>query len=169
MFLIVFCFALNGCAYQLEGSNPQIPSGARTIAIAPIQNQTLRAGIDTRLMRHLKKLLRNNSSVRLSTVPEAEVVIEIRLRSLRSKQTSISSDGSTIALNLDLEGAVNFVARGNSIKPLWQEKNLSANGSLLYEKGEANTGLTGSSIDRGLNEVTAAFAKRIYERIFFQF
>jgi len=119
-------------------------------------------------MRQLRQLLRNNSSVNLSSVQEADVILDIRLKSLNTKQTSVSADGSTVALQLVLEGIVTLNDKKES-KALWREKDLNARGILLYEKGETSKGLTSSTIGRGLDEVTNAFAKRGYERIFFQF
>lgn len=157
-----------GCEYQLEGTHPQLPSGATNLAIVPIQNQTFQAGLETRLMRHLKQLLRNNTSVQLSSLQEADLILDIRLQDLNTKQTSISADGSTIALQLKLGGVVILNDRRQN-KSLWREKGLNAKGILLYEQGETSKGLTSSTIGRGLDEVTGAFAKRIYERIFFRF
>ncbi len=172
---ISICFAMvllsggiSACNYQLEGTNPRLPSGGTRLAIIPIQNQTFQAGLETRLMRQLRQLLRNNASVNLSSLEEADVILDIRLKSLNTKQTSVSADGSTVALQLVLEGTV-ILNNKKASKALWREKDLNARGILLYEKGEASKGLTGSTIGRGLDEVTSAFAKRIYERIFFRF
>ncbi|MBF0280666.1 MAG: hypothetical protein HQM13_22930 [SAR324 cluster bacterium] len=172
-FLLIFTILILGagisaCSYQLEGTNPRLPSGANTLAIIPIQNQTFQAGLETRLIRQLRQLLRNNSSVNLSSLQEADLILEIRLKSLNTKQTSVSADGSTVALQLALEGSVTLNDR-KSNKELWRERELNARGVLLYEKGETSKGLTGSTIGRGLDEVTNEFAKRIYERIFFSF
>ena len=172
--LVIYCALLGlsgvmiGCNYQLEGTNPQLPSGAATIAIIPIQNRTFQSGLETRLMRHLRQLLRNNSSVHLSSLQEADLILDIQLQSLDTKQTSVSADGATVALQLALQGSVTLNHRKNR-QLLWREKELNARGVLLYEKGETSKGLTGSTIGRGLDEVTSAFAKRIYERIFFRF
>ena len=157
-----------GCNYQLEGTNPRLPSGAATLAIIPIQNRTFQSGLETRLMRHLRQLLRNNSSVHLSSLQEADLILDIKLKSLNTKQTSVSADGATVALQLALEGTVTLNNRKDS-NLLWREKELNARGVLLYEKGETSKGLTGSTIGRGLDEVTSDFAKRVYERIFFSF
>ncbi|MBF0286842.1 MAG: hypothetical protein HQM14_03415 [SAR324 cluster bacterium] len=164
----IWISSLTGCGYQLEGTNPKLPAGAHSLAILPIQNRTFQTGLETRLMRNLRQLLRNNSSVNLSNVQNAELVLDIQLRALNTKQTSVSADGFTVELQLVLEGNV-ILQNKNQKKLLWREGALDAKGVLLYEKGEASTGLTGSTIGRGLDEVTSAFAKRVYERIFFRF
>lgn len=166
--VIVMLIGLAACGYQLEGTNPQLPSDATTLAIVPIQNQTFQAGLETRLMLRLRQLFRNNSSVELGTPQDADLVLDIQLQTLDAKQTSVSADGSTVVLQLELKGIVVLNDRKQNIV-LWNEKGLNARGILLYEQGETSTGLTGSTIGRGLDEVTNAFAKLVYERIFFRF
>lgn len=157
-----------GCGYQLEGSNPQLPAGATTIALVPIQNQTFQAGLESRLTQHLKQLLRNNASVQMSSLQNADLLLEIRLQDFKTQQTAVSSTGSTTALQFELAGLVvlNDLREKQS---LWRENRLSANSTVLYEQGESDKGLAGTMMSQGLNEVTDAFAKRIYERIFFRF
>lgn len=167
-FISFLGFLISACSYQLEGSNPALPSGKEKIAIIPIQNQTLQAGLDTRLMRHLRELFRSNTSVQLKNIQDADLILEINLTDLDSQQTSISADGLTVAIELDLEGSVILRDRSNN-ETLWRERQLGAKGSLLFEKGESSTGLTGSTLGRGLDAVTEAFAKRVYERIFYHF
>ncbi len=168
VYFIVTSVMITSCGYQLEGTNPKLPTGAESLAILPIQNRTFQTGLETRLMRNLRQLLRNNSSVRLSNIQNADLVLDIQLKALNTKQTSVSADGFTVELQLVLEGNV-MLKNSNQNKLLWREAALNAKGVLLYEKGETSTGLTGSTIGRGLDEVTSAFAKRVYERIFFRF
>ena len=168
LIVIVMLIALNGCGYQMEGTNPHLPSDAKTLAIVPIQNQTFQAGLETRLMRRLRQLFRNNASVDFSTTQDADLVLIIQLHSLDSRQTSVSTDGSAVVLQLELSGSVVLNDRKQNIA-LWSENDFNARGILLYEQGETSTGLSGSTIGRGLDEVTDAFAKRVYERIFFNF
>lgn len=155
-----------GCGYQLEGNNPQLPAGATTIALAPIQNQTFQAGLESQLNQHLKQLLRNNASVRMSSLQNTDLLLEIHLQDFKTQQTAVSSTGSTTALQFELAGLVvlNDLREKES---LWRENSLSAKSTVVYEQGESDK--AGTMMSRGLNEVTDAFAKRIYERIFFRF
>ncbi len=166
--LLFFIFISAGCGYHLEGTNPSLPSDAGSLAILPIQNQTFQAELETRLMRHLRRLLRNNSSVRIATPEEADLILVIQLKSLRTSQTSVAADGFTVELQLSLAGSVVLQDR-DSEEPIWTESSMSAKGVLLYEQGEASKGVTVSTRGRGLDQVTSAFAQRVYERIFFRF
>ena len=166
--VVVMLVGLAACGYKLEGSNPQLPSDSTTLAIVPIQNRTFQAGLETRLMRHLVQLFRNNASINLVVPQDADLVLDIKLQTLDAKQTSVSADGSTVELQLELSGSVVLKDRKQDTT-LWSETGFNARGILLYDKGETSMGLSGSSIGRGLDEVTNAFAERVYERIFIKF
>ena len=169
MFLLFLASTiLMGCNYRLEGTNPVLPREATTIAILPIRNQTFQAGLETRLMRAMRELLRNNSSVELTNESDADLILNISLASLTTKRTSVSADGLTVELQLTLEGAVELSGEGKP-KRIWREGALLAKGTLNFEKGEESRGVTTSTLNRGMDQVTGEFARRVYDRIFFNF
>ena len=156
-----------GCGYHLEGSNPVLPEQAQTIAINPIQNQTFQAGLDTSLMVHLRQKLRNNSSVRLVTPSEADLLLEIKLTTLTKDQTSVAKEGQQSELTLSLTGSVSLENR-KTRQTLWQTQT-TAQSTIFYERQEQATGLTTFSINKGMEDVTLHFAEKVYEKIFVNF
>lgn len=167
--MFIAAVGLIGCGYQLVGNNPPLPESAQTIAIAPIQNQTFQGELDTRLMKHLKRLIRNNASVYLVTPEDADLLLKITLTELKTEHTSLSSDGLTIELNVTLHGTIVLEDQRNEGKKVWEEKEFGARSSVSYEKGEESTGMTVFTINRGMDQITEVFSKKIYERIFFNF
>ena len=83
--VIVMLVGLAACGYKLEGSNPQLPSNSTTLAIVPIQNRTFQAGLETRLMRRLVQLFRNNASINLVIPQDADLVLDIKLQTFDAK------------------------------------------------------------------------------------
>ena len=161
-------FGWGGCGYRLEGNNPPLPAGAKTIALAPIQNQTFQTGLEIRLTQHLKQLLRNNASVQMSSSQKADLLLEIRLEDFTTQQTAFSSDGSITELHLDLAGTVAL----NDLREqqvLWQESGLNMKETLSYEQDATSKGLAEPPMQRGLDKITNAFARMIYARLFFLF
>lgn len=166
IFLVSFLI-LGGCGYQLEGTNPPLPKKAKTIAIRPIDNRTFQSDLETRLVKYLNQLLRNNASVTLSGEGNADLILIIRLDGLTKEKSSISTSGLAVEEQLTLVGNVSLVDQNQH--PIWSETQLTAKAALLYEKGEDVGGITSSTAGRGVDDVTQAFANTVYERIFFSF
>lgn len=158
----------SACGYTWEGTNPSLPYNAQSIAIAPIRNETYQPGLDTALMRHLRQALRQNASVRLTSESQADLLIDIRLNQLEQQQASVSSDGLTVELQMTLTGDVTLIRRRNG-KVMWNEPGMKGKNSLNFEQGEENRGLTTSTLNRGIEAVSADFSQAIYERLFFSF
>lgn len=168
VFIFLISFGVIACNYHWVGSNPKLPGNARSIAVLPVENNTYQSELDTRLIRNLRKLFQENDEVIIRPSSDADLLLKVALNTLKTKQTSLSSDGLTVELQLELIGSVSVEDRRKK-RILWSEKSLSAKTSLSYDKGEEVRGLTFATLGRGIKKITTEFSNRIYERLFFDF
>ena len=170
LFFLLLLFPLvllSACGYTLEGSNPLLPKGAKSIAILPIQNQTFQSGMETRLTQDLRTLFRNNASVHLSTsAKQADLTLEIILKNLTRKRSNIEDTvNTTTGIIFTLSGDVTLKNQ-RAQKTVWKVKNFSAQATTSSDDVSELSGLL---ITRGFREVSQLFAQQIYDRIFLNF
>ncbi|MBF0236909.1 MAG: hypothetical protein HQM12_04325 [SAR324 cluster bacterium] len=158
---------LSGCGYHMVGSNPPLPENAQSIALLPIQNQTYQSGIEALLSIHIRRKLRENSSVRLESPASAQLHIIINLSQLNTVQTSVSSNGQVIEQQLTLIGQVNL-EKTEPAKTIWT-KRVTADSTLFYEEGESQTGVSSFNRNQTLDKLAELYATKIYEQIFYNF
>lgn len=169
LFTIIHIFLIlafsSGCGYVLDGSNPTLPNEAQTLSIPAIQNQTYQADLEVDLAEQLNKLLRSNSSVRLTSIQKADLKLLVTLKTVQTINAGLSSDRISAGVIASLSGSV-LLRDKRKYKTIWKEKAFKVD---LLESSTSNTSSTSYTLSQTHKELVALFAKKIYERIFFTF
>lgn len=159
---------LSGCQYAFEGSNPPLPAQAATLSIAPIENQTFEADLETFVMQALTNRLRNNSAVRLRGGTErSDLMLRVQLQQL-IRENFDEPEALGVDQRLTLTGSATLQDQRNA-KQLWHVKGLQVVISSSGSDSSSSAGLSGLNLSRGVEELTNAFADKVYSQIFYTF
>ena len=163
LLLVTFSFIFS-CGYRFESLNPPLPQNSRTIAVAPITNDTFHATLETRIYRYLQLALQDNDSVMIAPETEADLVLFIHLKTLKTKHTTLSESGQTTASEWSLIGSLRL-DKYNQM--LWQKEEFIVRNELSYDDSQFNQGIITQS--RGIDDIAKKFATRVYDQIFVNF
>ncbi len=164
--ILTLAVLLAGCGYSVVGDNPPLPKGAESLGLYPVQNQTFVPDLEIRLNAQLKEMFRGNTSMRLVPPARAELRLSIRLKELKNLTSGLDILQEAGGVNDALKGAVELEERLTGAT-LWQEENLSV--ELTESRSEALNYTNQDPTSSSLIELTALFARRVYERIFVEF
>ena len=160
---ILFLMVVSGCGYVIEGSNPLLPNDAKTIAILPIQNQTFIAGLETDLSEQLNRLLRSNSSLKISPAHIADLHISITLLKINTNTYGLSKEQITSGIKATIQCETNLLDRRIN-KNIWDSSIITVNLTESLENEMENT--SGISISGKTRQVIKLLATKIYARLF---
>tara|TARA_Y100001970_G_scaffold237425_1_gene297913 strand:+ start:1148 stop:1717 length:570 start_codon:yes stop_codon:yes gene_type:complete len=164
--LITCSFSVSSCGYKIEGSNPNLPNEAQTIAILPIQNQTFIAGLETDLSEQLNKNLRSNSALRVVPSEVADLKLNITLLSIKSNTSQLTKEEISSGVRGTIKGKIILI--DNRIrKNLWENLILMVNLSESQENEMEST--SGVSISRRTRQLIKLFSTKIYDELFYNF
>ena len=164
LFLMIVLAIFFSCGYRFESLNPPLPQNARTIAIAPIKNDTFYSSLETRINRYLQLALQKNQSVVISYEKEADIVLYIHLKQLQTKKTTLSESGQSTASEWSLKGDITLYKDN---RMLWGKQGVVIRNELSYDINQQNQGITTQS--RGVDDIARQFANYVYEQIFINF
>lgn len=164
--LLAQFFWVAGCGYSIIEGNPPLPNRARSLGIVPVQNQTYVADLETKLSAQLKDLLRANASLKLLPPGQADLLLSITLLELKTRTSGLGSLEDAGGVTYALRGLVELEER-ESAEMIWVEKELSV--ELTEIGGDSLISLNNEVTSSNLNELTALFAHRIYDRLFLEF
>ena len=162
---IAFGLLLSGCGYVIEGSNPVLPNEARTLALLPIQNQTFKAGLETDLAEQLNRLLRSNSSVKITPSGQADLRMSITLLNLKTTSSGLSKDQISKGVKTIIQCQV-ILEDWRTRSKIWDEIMLQ---ELTESRGNETNTVSSFSLSGGIRELIKQLAKKIYDRLFTTF
>jgi hypothetical protein len=159
---------LAGCQYSFEGSNPPLPSDAKTLHIAPIENQTFEADLDTQILQAIRSRLRDNSAVTLlPTAERSELQLTVQLLTL-SKQNLDEPEALGAEVKLTLVGSV-LLEDLRTGEEIVEQQPIRVVVSSSSNDGQDTVGLSGLTLSRGMEELRDQFVAKIYRQIFYTF
>ena len=157
---------LSGCGYSIMGGNPPLPKGAASLGLFPVQNHTFVPDLETSLKTRLKKIIRENSSVRLLPPAQAELRLRITLKEMKNSSSGLDLLQEAGGVTFALKGEVELEERTTG-EALWLEENLGV--ELTESRGSTMDYSNQDPTSSSLNELMALFAQKVYERIFVEF
>ena len=160
--VFLMMITLPACGYQWIGVSLNLPNSAKSLGIAPIQNQTYQSDIDIQMSRILQRLFQENPNVQLVTPEQADLLLTVELASFSEKQTSISPDTNVIDLRLNLESFATLTDLRTN-QDVWIRRRYSVNYSISYQQHKNYV------FDQSLKKITEELSKKIYDQIFFDF
>ena len=149
-----FCIIFSGCSYTIEGSNPVLPDGAKTLALPPIQNKTFKAGLETDLAEQIKILLRTNSQLKIT-------LIKLDTISAGLNDAQIAS-----GVKAKIEGQV-ILEDMRTKKTIWKKSLLEVKSDGIEE--QESSSVSSFSLSRTIRELIKTFASKVYHDIFTTF
>ena len=163
---VAICILFSSCGYVIEGSNPVLPSDAKSLSVLPIQNRTFKAGLETDLSEQLKGLLQTNSSVKLLPAGQAELILSVTLLYLKLPSSGLSKDQISTGTQAVLKGKA-ILEDSRTGSSVWEEKMIQ----VKIAESEVNQVENASSLilAGNIRELINRFAQNLYDRIFTNF
>jgi len=161
-----FCIIFSGCSYIIEGSNPVLPDGAKTLALPPIQNKTFKAGLETDLAEQIKILLRTNSSVKIVPSGISDLQLKITLIKLDTISAGLNDAQIASGVKAKIEGQV-ILEDMRTKKTIWKKSLLEVKSDGIEE--QESSSVSSFSLSRTIRELIKTFASKVYHDIFTTF
>ncbi len=163
---VTFWIIFSGCSYTIEGSNPVLPDGAKTLSIPPIQNKTFKAGLETDLAEQIKILLRSNSSVEIVPSGISDLQLKITLIKLETISSGLNDGQIASGVKGKIEGQV-ILEDLRTKKTIWKKSLLEVKTDGIEEQGSSS--VSSFSLSRTIRELIKTFASKVYYHIFTNF
>ena len=157
---------ISSCGYVIEGSNPVLPNDAKSLSVLPIQNRTFKSGLETDLSEQLKRLLQNNSSVKLLPGGQSDLKLSVTLLNLELPSSGLSKDQISKGTQAVLKGEAFLEDRitGNTV---WSEKMIQV--KIAESEGNQIENASSLMLSGNIRELINRFAQNLYDRIFTNF
>ena len=157
---------ISSCGYVIEGSNPVLPNDAKSLSVLPIQNRTFKSGLETDLSEQLKRLLQNNSSVKLLPAGQSDLKLSVTLLNLELPSSGLSKDQISKGTQAVLKGKA-FLEDSITGNTVWREKMIQV--KITESEGNQIENVSSLMLSGNIRELINRFAKNIYDRIFNNF
>ncbi|MCB0345332.1 MAG: hypothetical protein KDD66_09440 [Bdellovibrionales bacterium] len=172
-----------GCGYQFQGSGTSLPTDIKTIAVAPVENETLVAGLGREVEESIGTMIESFGALRVaSSESDGDAVLRASIKNLDTRVRSVTG-ANDIALEYDLTITVAAELRRRNGQLLWRNpavmasQQIAGTSSVVVTSGSdfAQGGISGQSlstlddkeVERGagraaLNDLIEEISRRIY-------
>ena len=157
---------ISSCGYVIEGINPVLPNDAKSLSVLPIQNRTLKSGLETDLSEQLKGLLQNNSSVKLLPAGQADLKLSVTLLNLELPSSGLSKDQISKGTQAVLKGEA-FLEDSITGSTIWREKMIQV--KIAESEGNQIENASSLMLSGNIRELINRFAQNLYDQIFTNF
>jgi hypothetical protein len=150
VFVCLCLFLFGCCGYSVRAL---LPPHLKTIAVLPVENQTIKPGLDVRLTDSLVSSFRRDGSLRVVDPTNADIVLHCEITSYDRTPQSYTSGQEIKAWQVSLSSKVECTDQVRSEK-LWEGP---VSSSITYDAAQRTE-------DDGIAEVAAKLAAEIVRR-----